>query len=90
LAPVVNQVLLHPSLGLLATRRVPPLALQQAPGIKDQPIGGITGEEAAIARRTASIGILRVTSDAHPLSAWPGAVATPLHTALDFWQSSTG
>jgi hypothetical protein len=55
-----------------------------------QQIGGISPDEAAITRLTASIALLRVMSDAHPLSLWPGGVAVPMHTGIDFWQSNSG
>ena len=90
LAPVVSHVALHPTLGAVAIQRAPPVALLQAPNIMQQQIGGISPDEAAITRRTASIALLRVMSDVHPLSFWPGGVAVPMHTGIDFWQSTSG
>ncbi|EFJ50185.1 hypothetical protein VOLCADRAFT_89057 [Volvox carteri f. nagariensis] len=84
-----GRVLVHPGLGILALAPVLPRAALMNREVLFAGRGGLTTEEAALARRvhtrTSTVVLLMVHNPEAPAGGWRGARMAPQHTPLTAW-----
>lgn len=86
--PLVTQVIMHPLYGTVAVLLQPPPLVMDTPNLYEQLMHELAPEEAAIARHTASVPVLRpLLANPHFGGSSANAVQA-MHTKLDFWQAS--